>query len=259
MRERGRPPLAHAVPPRLLSALLLGLFLCFKFLPKALVNKVLTLYFVGLVRPPPAPAHGAAAAAAASAAAPPTCAGRGRGGRDRRAVRGHAAAAAPGAAHGAPLPFCPPPFRPPETHPHPRIPAPQLSLGTLALPAWLSEPLDCTASVAELAGALPGLALCAAYALSKPWLANNALGLCFSLQGVELISLGGARTGALLLAGLFVYDVFWVFCTPVMVSVAKNFDAPIKASRAGRAAAFASPLARAHPTPSLCSLASLNR
>lgn len=24
------------------------------------------------------------------------------------------------------------------------------------------------------------------------------------------------------------YDVFWVFCTPVMVSVAKSFDAPIK-------------------------------
>ncbi len=28
--------------------------------------------------------------------------------------------------------------------------------------------------------------------------------------------------------GLFFYDIFWVFCTPVMVSVAKNFDAPIK-------------------------------
>ena len=30
------------------------------------------------------------------------------------------------------------------------------------------------------------------------------------------------------LCGLFVYDVFWVFCTPVMVTVAKSFDAPIK-------------------------------
>lgn len=28
--------------------------------------------------------------------------------------------------------------------------------------------------------------------------------------------------------GLFVYDIFWVFFTPVMVSVAKSFDAPIK-------------------------------
>ena len=32
----------------------------------------------------------------------------------------------------------------------------------------------------------------------------------------------------ILLAGLFVYDIFWVFCTPVMVSVARSFDAPIK-------------------------------
>ena len=29
-------------------------------------------------------------------------------------------------------------------------------------------------------------------------------------------------------AGLFFYDIFWVFGTPVMVSVAKNLDAPIK-------------------------------
>ncbi|AQK67870.1 Signal peptide peptidase [Zea mays] len=34
--------------------------------------------------------------------------------------------------------------------------------------------------------------------------------------------------GAILLGGLFVYDIFWVFFTPVMVSVAKSFDAPIK-------------------------------
>ena len=36
------------------------------------------------------------------------------------------------------------------------------------------------------------------------------------------------QNGVILLCGLFFYDVFWVFCTPVMVSVAKNFDAPIK-------------------------------
>ncbi|QHO47680.1 Signal peptide peptidase [Arachis hypogaea] len=28
--------------------------------------------------------------------------------------------------------------------------------------------------------------------------------------------------------GLFVYDIFWIFFTPVMVSAAKSFDAPIK-------------------------------
>jgi hypothetical protein len=34
----------------------------------------------------------------------------------------------------------------------------------------------------------------------------------------------------LIQSGLFFYDIFWVFFTPVMVSVAKSFDAPIKVS-----------------------------
>ena len=54
------------------------------------------------------------------------------------------------------------------------------------------------------------------------------LGLAFSVTGIEHLSLGAVSTGAILLGGLFVYDVFWVFCTPVMVTVAKSFDAPIK-------------------------------
>ncbi|KAE8691009.1 Signal peptide peptidase isoform 5 [Hibiscus syriacus] len=43
-----------------------------------------------------------------------------------------------------------------------------------------------------------------------------------------MLSLGSFKTGVILLAGLFVYDIFWVFFTPVMVSFAKSFDAPIK-------------------------------
>ncbi|KAF3539481.1 hypothetical protein F2Q69_00024312 [Brassica cretica] len=48
------------------------------------------------------------------------------------------------------------------------------------------------------------------------------------IQGIEMLSLGSFKTGAILLVGLFFYDIFWVFFTPVMVSVAKSFDAPIK-------------------------------
>ena len=106
--------------------------------------------------------------------------------------------------------------------------AAQLSLGTLKPPAWLSEPMDLTASVPELVSGAGGVVLCAWYCATKHWLANNALGLAFSLQGIEHLSLGSTQVGGLLLAGLFVYDIFWVFCTPVMVTVAKSFDAPIK-------------------------------
>ena len=57
--------------------------------------------------------------------------------------------------------------------------------------------------------------------MAKVYVANNILGLAFSLQGLEHMSLGSTQIGALLLCGLFFYDIFWVFCTPVMVSVAK--------------------------------------
>ena len=43
-----------------------------------------------------------------------------------------------------------------------------------------------------------------------------------------MLSLGSYSTGVILLCGLFVYDVFWVFGTEVMVSVAKGLNAPIK-------------------------------
>ncbi|KAL1337841.1 hypothetical protein HN51_032536 [Arachis hypogaea] len=80
----------------------------------------------------------------------------------------------------------------------------------------------------QIVAAIPGTFFCVWYALRKHWLANNILGLAFCIQGIEMLSLGSFKTGAILLAGLFVYDIFWVFFTPVMVSVAKSFDAPIK-------------------------------
>ncbi|ORE17730.1 hypothetical protein BCV71DRAFT_243873 [Rhizopus microsporus] len=66
------------------------------------------------------------------------------------------------------------------------------------------------------------------YGLTKNWIASNIFGLSFSVNAIQLLSLDSFKTGMILLSGLFFYDIFWVFYTPVMVSVAKNFDAPIK-------------------------------
>jgi len=71
-------------------------------------------------------------------------------------------------------------------------------------------------------------AICVLYFQSKPWYLNNVLGISFCLQGIERFSLGTYKIGAILLVGLFFYDIFWVFGTEVMVSVAKNLDGPIK-------------------------------
>jgi len=66
------------------------------------------------------------------------------------------------------------------------------------------------------------------YVLTKHWIANNVLGIAFSIQGIALLSLGSYQIGCILLGGLFLYDIFWVFGTDVMVTVAKSFDAPVK-------------------------------
>jgi len=66
------------------------------------------------------------------------------------------------------------------------------------------------------------------YFLKKHWIANNLFGLAFAVNGVELLQLPRVSTGCILLGGLFFYDIFWVFGTDVMVTVAKSFEAPIK-------------------------------
>ncbi|KAJ1800966.1 hypothetical protein LPJ59_000676 [Coemansia sp. RSA 2399] len=66
------------------------------------------------------------------------------------------------------------------------------------------------------------------YLWSKNWVLSNAFGLALSLSAINMIRLDSFKSGMIMLAGLFVYDIFWVFGTEVMVSVAKNFEAPIK-------------------------------
>ncbi|KAA6418748.1 MAG: minor histocompatibility antigen H13-like [Trebouxia sp. A1-2] len=101
-------------------------------------------------------------------------------------------------------------------------------LGVLALTATALPFIEqlCSARVKKLSWTAPKFHL--PYFKEKHWLANNVLGLAFSVQGIEHLSLGAVSTGVILLSGLFFYDIFWVFCTPVMVAVAKSFDAPIK-------------------------------
>ncbi|XP_065182967.1 minor histocompatibility antigen H13-like [Sycon ciliatum] len=66
------------------------------------------------------------------------------------------------------------------------------------------------------------------YLFQKHWFANNVLAFSFAVNGIEMISLNKVTNGCILLGGLFFYDVFWVFGTDVMVTVAKSFNAPIK-------------------------------
>lgn len=66
------------------------------------------------------------------------------------------------------------------------------------------------------------------YLWTRHWLANNIIALSLATTAIEMIALSSFQIGSILLIGLFVYDIFWVFGTNVMVAVATGLDAPIK-------------------------------
>jgi len=159
------------------SCVLFGLFLCFKFLPKELVNVLLAGYItiIGAI-----------------------------------------------VVVGAVLPFVERLFPAEERE---RV----LRFGTIPkIPFLVKEPTPLELTLPEAVLAAPALGVGIWYFATKNWMANNVLGLALSIVGIEAMSLGSMQTAGILLTGLFFYDIFWVFCTPVMVSVAKNFEAPIK-------------------------------
>jgi minor histocompatibility antigen H13 len=100
---------------------------------------------------------------------------------------------------------------------------------TIPVSPFLSEkPVHVKATMVDVLAWVLSAVVVGAYVNTKHWVLNNILGLSFSVQGVALFNLGNYKIGCILLGGLFLYDIFWVFGTDVMVTVAKSFDAPIK-------------------------------
>ena len=73
----------------------------------------------------------------------------------------------------------------------------------------------------------------ATYMYTKNWVVNNLMAVSFCILALKLIGLSSYKTGAIMLIGLFFYDVFWVFGSEpvfgsnVMVTVAQGVEAPI--------------------------------
>eukprot|EP00752_Nemacystus_decipiens_P008396 g7506.t1 len=64
--------------------------------------------------------------------------------------------------------------------------------------------------------------------LSAKFLIPNVFAWCIGMQSIGLISISSFSAAAILLAGLFCYDIFWVFGTEVMMTVATRIEAPVK-------------------------------
>ena len=64
--------------------------------------------------------------------------------------------------------------------------------------------------------------------VSRPWFLTNLLSFGFGYQALQLISPTTFWTGTLVLVSLFFYDIYFVFFTPMMITVATKLDIPVK-------------------------------
>ncbi|KAK3062661.1 hypothetical protein LTS18_003602 [Coniosporium uncinatum] len=64
--------------------------------------------------------------------------------------------------------------------------------------------------------------------VAKPWWLTNLMGFGFAYGALQLMSPTSFSVGSMILGALFFYDIYFVFYTPFMVSVAKSLDIPIK-------------------------------
>ncbi|KAK2745524.1 hypothetical protein FQN57_003649 [Myotisia sp. PD_48] len=64
--------------------------------------------------------------------------------------------------------------------------------------------------------------------VTKPWYMINFFGFAFCYGSLQFMSPTTFWTGSLILSSLFFYDIYFVFFTPMMVTVAKSLDLPIK-------------------------------
>lgn len=65
-------------------------------------------------------------------------------------------------------------------------------------------------------------------AMTQKYLVSNAIAWAIAMVTLGAVSLGSFQTAATLLMGLFAYDIFWVFGTDVMMTVATKVEAPVK-------------------------------
>ncbi|KAG0644572.1 signal peptide peptidase-domain-containing protein [Tuber brumale] len=92
-----------------------------------------------------------------------------------------------------------------------------------------NPPFKATFWVGDLAGLAAGILAVGTYALGgKHWLLTNIMGTSFAYGAMQLLSPTTFTTASILLGALFFYDIFIVFYTPMMVTVATTLDVPIK-------------------------------
>lgn len=64
--------------------------------------------------------------------------------------------------------------------------------------------------------------------VKKSWFLTNLVGFGFSYNAMQILSPTTFVTGSLILGSMFFYDIYFVFFTPIMITVATSLEVPIK-------------------------------
>jgi len=78
----------------------------------------------------------------------------------------------------------------------------------------------------RIVAGLIAVGVIAAWYLTKHFITNNIVAFAVAVEAIEQVVIPDVGTAALALWGLFVYDIYWVFATGVMVDVARNVEVP---------------------------------
>eukprot|EP00922_Rhytidocystis_sp_ex-Travisia-forbesii_P012547 GHVS01018909.1.p1 GENE.GHVS01018909.1~~GHVS01018909.1.p1 ORF type:complete len:455 (-),score=70.91 GHVS01018909.1:171-1499(-) len=114
----------------------------------------------------------------------------------------------------------------------PFLPRPTEDAIALNITCWplasKDEPWDFRANWLHIASYIVAATMSVVWFATKHWALHNGFAIAFCIQAIALVSMGDFKVATILLCGLFVYDIFWVFGTEVMVTVAKSFEGPAK-------------------------------
>ncbi|EDR22192.1 minor histocompatibility antigen H13, putative [Entamoeba dispar SAW760] len=83
-------------------------------------------------------------------------------------------------------------------------------------------------SKSEILGTGVGFIFSLIWAITHHWIFNNFLAFCLTIVAIGELTAPSFKIAAIMLIALFCYDIFWVFGSEVMMTVATHVDGPIK-------------------------------
>ncbi|EKE38696.1 hypothetical protein ENUP19_0303G0012 [Entamoeba nuttalli] len=83
-------------------------------------------------------------------------------------------------------------------------------------------------SKSEILGTGVGFIFSLLWVITRHWILNNLLAFCLTVVAIGELTAPSFKIAAIMLIALFCYDIFWVFGSEVMLTVATHVDGPIK-------------------------------